>query len=106
MLKYQIDEMKRTANRMLLRARPPRTVYLEQPHAEHLGVKFNRPKVTLDTPTRQPAEPEPGVVQMAPLVEVKFEDFVKQLKGAKGVDEQQPDDGTNQPDGDGTETGT
>lgn len=84
MLEYMIIDLRRTVTRMLLRARPPRTVWLEKPHAEYLKLNFN-PGVNIDPPTRQqPAQP--GDKPMPPLVEVQFQQLVVNLKGAKGVE--------------------
>lgn len=92
MLTYQIDSMKQTVAKLLYQRVPPRVVYIEQPMAEHLGVKFDAQAQVPEPAHRKLVEhlvPE-GVKKVrkhSPLVEVKLEDLVARLKGAKGVDD-------------------
>lgn len=88
MLEYKLKQMKQTVTRMLLRARPPRTVWILRPHAEFLKLDFDVSKDLSPAVSGRPdilGEPKRRK-KLPQIVEVDFEQLVVSLKGAKGVE--------------------
>lgn len=84
MFEYQLLDLRRTVTKLLLRARPPLTVYIEEPHAVYLRLSYDPASGDkIRTPNRRVPE---GTKRLPRLVEVRFDQLYKNLKGAKGVE--------------------
>ena len=83
MLQYQVDSMRTSINRLLLRIVPPKSVGILKDHAKYLGVPYQA-----STPVSEPglSKRVPRGVNHGSVVMVKLEHLYLALRAAKGVD--------------------
>lgn len=89
MLNYQIKSMRNAVARMVLRPVPPMTVRINADQAKYLGFDVDSKKLE-PAPNALGDDDSTKVVKMTPVVKVKVEDLYEKLKGAKGIDDDNP----------------
>lgn len=82
MFQYQIEDMRKTVDKLLARKPPPEVVLIKRDHAEHLGVDFHYVDAVNEV---RPSGLSMGI-PYGSVVRVKVYELYLKLKQARGID--------------------